>query len=124
MQNAFIVLVVSVLLLVGGRTLMVLDRRAKSEGLFACVVAVALTFSWYRYHPYDFEDLRYYAYHYFFRMASQDGGYPVVLVAAMPVAIGVILMIIVHRASQLRQPWSVRNWFGPLGRVRRPRVLR
>src|ERR1700680_3769709 len=100
MQNASIILALSVLLIVGGRTLMIFDRRARSEGIFSCVVGIGLSLGWYQYHPSDFGEFTYTLTHRFHWMMGADDGGPTILMALVPAALGIILLIVAARSGR------------------------
>jgi hypothetical protein len=124
MESALIVLVLSVVMVLGGRFLMLHDRRSKYEGLLSCVLGASLVISWYTYHAGDFDDLADFAVRRVQRMlsTSQDP-IPIAMVALVPASIAFILLM-AFNYTQGGGPRSIRSIFGPLGRVRRPRVLR
>jgi len=123
MESALVVLVLSVVMVIGGRLLMLQDRHSKYEGLLSCALGASLTTSWYTYYPGDFDDLADFlvrrAQH---LMATQDP-IPIAMLALVPASIAFILLMAVNYSHRGR-PRSIRSVFGPLGRVRRPRVLR
>ncbi len=123
MESALIVMCLSVVMVVGGRLLM-LHGRSKYEGLLSCAMGVCLITSWCSYYPGDFDDLGDFIVRRLSNamMRSQDS-VPVVMLALVPASIAFVLLTVVHY-SHSGAPRSIRSVFGPLGRVRRPRVLR
>ncbi len=124
MESALVVLVLSVVMVIGGRLLMLHDRPSKYEGLLSCALGASLTTSWYAYYPGDFEDLADFLVRTLRHMLSMSRDpIPLAMVALVPASIAFVLLMAVNY-SQSRAPRSIRTIFGPLGRVRRPRVLR
>ena len=120
MESALIVLVLSVVMVIGGRLLMLHDRRSKYEGL----LCASLTMSWYAYYPGDFEDLADFILRRTRDMTTttQQDPIAVAMMALVPASIAFVLLIAAN-FSHRRGPRPIRSFFGPLGRVRRPRVL-
>ena len=124
MESALIVLVLSVVMVIGGRLLMLHDRRSKYEGLLSCLLGASLTMSWYAYYPGDFEDLADFILRRTRDMTTttQQDPIAVAMMALVPASIAFVLLIAAN-FSHRRGPRPIRSFFGPLGRVRRPRVL-
>ncbi len=122
MESALIVLVLSVVMLIGGRLLMLHDRGSKYEGLLSCLLGASLTTSWYAYFPDDFGDLAHFSIHRLHYMVSQDS-IPLAMVAMVPASIAFVLLMAVNYFHG-GPPRSIKTIIGPLGRVRRPRLLR
>jgi len=122
METALIVLVLSVVMVVGGRLLMLYERRSKYEGLLSCALGVCLTTTWSAYYPGDFDDLGDFIVRRLGYMVSSDP-LPILMLAMIPASITFVVLTVVHY-SDSSGPRSIRTVFGPLGRVRRPRVLR
>ncbi len=123
MESALIVLVLSVVMVIGGRLLMLHDRPSKYEGLLSCALGASLVTSWYTYYPGDFEDLADFLVRRAHHMMTSEDPIAVGMLALVPASIALVLLIAANY-SQRRAPRSIRSVFGPLGHVRRPRVLR
>ncbi len=124
MESAALVLVLSIVMVVGGRRLMRVESHSRAEGLLSCVIGIGLSVAWYKTCPEDFADLADFVSRTFQRTASAGNGVPAFALAALlPASLAVLCLFIVYRFEQ-RQPRGVKTFFGPLGRVRRPKLLR
>jgi len=123
MESALIVLVSSVVLVVGGRLLMLHDRPSKYEGLLSCALGAGLATSWHTRYPGDFEDLADFLVRRLRHVLSMSQD-PIAaaMMALIPASIAFALLIGANYSPH-RLPRPIRTIFGPLGRVRRPRVL-
>jgi hypothetical protein len=124
MESALIVVVLSSVMVIAGRLLMLNDRRARFEGFLSCVLGASLVMTWYTYRGSDFDELADFLSRRAHQMlaVSTDDSLPLALVALVPAAIALMLLLIVNRPA--RPPAPVRNIFGTIDRIRRPRILR
>jgi hypothetical protein len=124
MESALIVVVLSSVMLIGGRLLMLNDRRARFEGFLSCVLGASLVMTWFTYRGSDFDDLADFLSRRIHQMLaiSIDDPLPLALVALVPAAIAMVLLLVVNYTA--RPPRPVRTVFGPIDPIRRPRILR
>jgi hypothetical protein len=121
MINAVIVLVLSAVMLIGGRLLM--SRKAsRSEGILSCAIGGGLVLIWYHANPSDFQDLSSYTYHAVHNRTFSDSPF-VALAAILPAVIVFVALLLLSRTEH-HERMSLKTIVGPLGRVRRPRILR
>jgi Na+/phosphate symporter len=124
MASAIVVILASSVMMVGGRRLMRFEQHSAAEGLLSCFVGIGLSLAWYHAFPNDFADLADYIGWTLRSMSwSQSLVSSFALAALFPASIAVVCIFVMARWEQ-RRTKGVATFFGPLGRVRRPKLLR
>jgi hypothetical protein len=110
-------------MVIGGRVMMRYDKRSWVEGLLSCMVGVVLLVEWCNFHPDDFGALGGGIRHSLRGMSASDGAFPLSLAALILASFVFILFLLFHRLQERPEKGSVRSFFGPMSRVRRPKRL-
>lgn len=124
MAIAMVVILASIVMMVGGRRLMLVEQHSRAEGMLSCIVGIGLSLAWYRAFPNDFADLADHIAWTFRNMSWSESVISSCAVAALlPASIAVVAIYVMVRWER-RRTKGVNTLCGPLGRVRRPKLLR